>query len=78
VSAFVPLEPTRRLPQAGKEYLGLDVTAFPEGKEPRWPLPVAVFELENSPSDNRVAYSLWKVLSYFIPAGRASRIKCEG
>jgi hypothetical protein len=54
--------PTRRLPQAGKEYLGLDVTAFPGGQEPRWPMPVAVFELENSPSDDRVAYSLWKVL----------------
>ena len=54
--------PTKRLPQAGKEYLGLDVTAFPGGQSPRWPFPVAVFELENSPSDNRVAYSLWKVL----------------
>lgn len=54
--------PTRRLPQPGQEYLGLDVTAFPGGTAPRWPLPVAVFELENSPSDRRVAYSLWKVL----------------
>jgi hypothetical protein len=54
--------PTRRLPKAGKEYLGLDVVALPGGDTPAWPLPVAVFELENSPSDRRVAYSLWKVI----------------
>lgn len=42
--------------------LGLDVIAFePEG-ERRWRFPVAVFELENSATDDRVAYSLWKVL----------------
>ena len=29
----------------------------------RWPAPSAVFELENSRRDDRVAYSLWKVLS---------------
>jgi len=29
---------------------------------PRWPFPVAVFELENSRQDAKVAYSLWKVL----------------
>jgi hypothetical protein len=28
----------------------------------RWRFPIAVFELENSPDDDRVAYSLWKVL----------------
>ena len=28
----------------------------------RWPFPVAVFELENSPVDDPVGYSLWKVL----------------
>lgn len=53
----------KRLPKAGHEYLGLDVMAFPpEGEGPRWPWPLAVFELENSTSDDRVAYSLWKVL----------------
>lgn len=40
--------------------------AFPSDAEVdcpiRWPLPVAVFELENSNNDDRVAYSLWKVL----------------
>lgn len=55
-----------RLPQPGQEYLGLDVMAFPSDAEVdcpiRWPLPVAVFELENSNNDDRVAYSLWKVL----------------
>ena len=55
------------LPQAGQEYLAIDVMAFAGGDEaapntPQWPLPVAVFELENSPKDERVAYSLWKVL----------------
>ena len=29
----------------------------------RWPFPVAVFELENSLSDDRVAYSLALMLS---------------
>jgi hypothetical protein len=50
-------------PQSGQEYLGIDVMAFavavPGG---RWRLPLAVFELENQQSDDRVAYSLWKVL----------------
>ena len=49
------------LPQSGQEYLGLDVTAFlPDGGRV-WPYPVAVFELENSASDDRVGYSMWKV-----------------
>ena len=87
------------LPQAGQEYLGMDVMAFPTrndvgpcgaGVSPavlkqsdrdaaippdmtaggtpapqargRWRLPVAAFESENHRSDDRVAYSLWKVL----------------
>ncbi len=53
------------LPQPGQEYLGIDVMAFPpssgnEGAEPRWPFPLAVFELENV--KERAAYSLWKVI----------------
>lgn len=54
----------RRLPKVGQEFLGMDVMAFPSDavSSPRWPLPLAVFELENSGSDDRVAYSLWKVL----------------
>ena len=56
-----------RLPEGGTEYLKMDVMAFPgtgsvESSVPRWPMPVAVFELENSQRDARVAYSLWKVL----------------
>jgi hypothetical protein len=55
------------LPQAGQEYLGIDVMAFPAAggaadRGPRWPMPLAAFELENHPKDDRVAYSLWKVL----------------
>src|SRR5436305_1960420 len=54
------------LPQPGEEYLGIDVMAFPGGSATypgtRWPLPLAAFELENDPKDDRVAYSLWKVL----------------
>lgn len=56
------------LPQPGQEYLGMDVMAFSDVADagcrlPRWPAPLAVFELENSPRDDRVAYSLWKVAS---------------
>lgn len=53
-----------RLPEGGGEYLSLDVMAFPQrdSSEARWPLPVAVFELENSARNDRVAYSLWKVI----------------
>ena len=46
----------------------MDVMAFcgaedAGGSSPRWPAPLGVFELENSSRDDRVAYSLWKVLS---------------
>lgn len=55
------------LPQIGQEYLGMDAMAFEDSEpvttsESRWRFPVAVFELENSRRDDRVAYSLWKVL----------------
>jgi len=50
------------LPVVGSEYLTMDVMAFSEGKK-RWRFPSAVIELENNQSDDRVAYSLWKVLS---------------
>lgn len=50
------------LPEAREEYLALDVVAFKELGERRWRFPEAVFELENSKDDDRVAYSLWKVL----------------
>ena len=36
--------------------------AFAGISSARWPLPLAVFELENHAKDDRVAYSLWKVL----------------
>lgn len=60
--------PLMLLPQRGQEYLGIDVMAFGDvedanGTRLKWPAPLAVFELENSPRDDRVAYSLWKVLS---------------
>jgi len=50
------------LPVVGSEYLAMDVMAFPEGMK-RWRFPSAVIELENSQNDDRVAYSLWKVLA---------------
>lgn len=51
------------LPQAGQEYLSIDVIAFPGATDGRrWRLPTAAFELENHRTDDRVAYSLWKVL----------------
>ncbi|MGH9436322.1 MAG: hypothetical protein ACRD22_00145 [Terriglobia bacterium] len=53
---------SRLLPVSRQEYLGLDVIAFEAIGDRRWRFPVAVFELENSAEDDRVAYSLWKVL----------------
>ena len=50
------------LPQGRQEYLGIDVMAFAELPSVRWPFPIAAFELENHAKDDRVAYSLWKVL----------------
>jgi len=49
------------LPVAQSEYLSLDVVAFPHG-EMRWQFPTAVFELENNGNEDRIAYSLWKLL----------------
>ena len=60
----------KRLPESASEYLALDAMAFPDREscgEVAWPMPVAVFELENSPRDDRVAYSLWKVLCIRSP-----------
>jgi len=50
------------LPVSRNEYLALDIVAFATNAESRWPLPIAVLELENSPTLERVAYSLWKVV----------------
>lgn len=58
------------LPQAGQEYLSLDGMAFDAAASPdgaRWHWPVAVFELENNHTDDRTAYSLWKVLNVAAP-----------
>ena len=49
------------LPVARREYLALDVVAFADSSA-RWPLPIAVIELENSPVDDLVCHALWKVL----------------
>ena len=49
-------------PKPGKEYLNIDVMAFPATSTGRWRLPIAAFELENNRSDDRVGYSLWKLL----------------
>ncbi|CAN5547355.1 hypothetical protein BH09GEM1_BH09GEM1_09460 [soil metagenome] len=50
------------LPVARAEYLALDAVAFETAGDRRWRFPVGVFELENSPHDDYVAYALWKVL----------------
>ena len=52
---------TDLLPVPRSEYLALDVVAFEVAGDRRWRFPVGVFELENSPVDDLVAYSLWKV-----------------
>ena len=49
------------LPESRSEYLSLDIMAFPEVRS-RWRFPVAAMELENSSNDDRIAYSLWKVI----------------
>jgi hypothetical protein len=58
-----------RLPEPASEYLSLDAMAFPtkESTTATWPLPLAVFVLENSPRDETVGYSLWKVLFVRAP-----------
>jgi hypothetical protein len=55
--------PGQVLPFSRSEYLALalDVVAFADSSA-RWPFPVAIFELENSPVDDLVGYALWKVL----------------
>ena len=54
------------LPEARNEYLGVDVMAFGASQN-RWAWPMAAIELENSQKDDRIAYSLWKVLSVRSP-----------
>jgi hypothetical protein len=49
------------LPESRSEYLGIDVIGF-EKDERRWTFPCVAIELENSQKDDRIAYSLWKVL----------------
>lgn len=58
-----------RLPVGRGEYLSLDVVALPRSEQnaPTWPFPLAVFELENSKHEAKVAYSLWKVLCVRAP-----------
>jgi hypothetical protein len=50
------------LPISHFEYLSLDVVAFRSGPGSAWRFPVGVMELENSPDEDRIAYSLWKLL----------------
>lgn len=50
------------LPVPHSEYLTLDVMAFAPISAGGWIFPKAVAELENSPEEERIAYSLWKVL----------------
>ncbi len=50
------------MPESGEEFLGIDVMAFEENQG-LWLFPIAAVELENSRNDDRIAYSLWKVLN---------------
>ncbi len=54
--------PLRSMPEQREEYLGVDVMSFQRGDGP-WHFPVVVIELENSPRDDRIAYSLWKLMN---------------
>ena len=53
--------PLEFLPESRSEYLSIDVIGF-EISDQRWPFPTVAIELENSQKDDRIAYSLWKVL----------------
>lgn len=50
------------LPIQHFEYLSLDAVAFSTNPGGKWRYPLAAIELENSQNDERIAYSLWKVL----------------
>jgi hypothetical protein len=50
------------LPVPHSEYLTLGVMAFAPTSAVGWSFHVAVAELDNSPDEERIAYSLWKVL----------------
>jgi hypothetical protein len=50
------------LPESRSEYLGIDVIGFEKSMR-YWSFPIVAVELENSRNDDRVGYSLWKVLS---------------
>lgn len=60
---------SNRLPESASEYRPLDAMAFPhrDSSDTRWPMPTAVLELENSPRDDLVVYSLWKGLYMRTP-----------
>ena len=50
------------LPESREEYLGIDVMAFEKTEHP-WIFPQAAIELENSAQNDRISYSLWKVIN---------------
>ena len=50
------------LPESRSEYLGIDVIGFEKSMRP-WSFPIVAVELENSRKDDRIGYSLWKVLN---------------
>lgn len=53
-------------PIDASEYLNLDVMALPlptDPAKPAWRFPIAIFELENQLSEERIAYSMWKLLN---------------
>ncbi|TVL98634.1 MAG: hypothetical protein CV087_21010 [Candidatus Brocadia sp. WS118] len=58
--------PLTLMPESNKEYLGIDIMAFEKSRH-SWLFPAAAIELENSKRDERVAYSLWKVLNIHTP-----------
>ena len=54
------------MPEEKHEFLGIDVMGF-EPRDPKWLFPAAAIELENNQKDDRIAYSLWKVLNVRTP-----------
>lgn len=56
-------------PQTGRkaEYLGIDFMFFYKSEEDKWVLPIAIIEHENDFDQEKIEYSLWKILCVRSP-----------
>jgi hypothetical protein len=56
-------------PQTGRkaEYLGIDFMFFYKSEEDKWVLPIVIIEHENDFDQEKIEYSLWKILCVRSP-----------